>query len=146
MKEDIFNTPHALAQAEESKKRARETAAMLKPSDEVWAVVGDIQYLTPESIEILKQRGQSWHDENRLGEPRYSRNDGYQFVIHSNQVAALLGRNIRTAQEILQANRLALGKGKNDYITVKEFCDLNHLPEEETRKALKHIQPDFSIK
>ena len=144
--EELLNSDYAKAQAEKSKKRARKTAAKLKPSKEVWAVVGDIEYLTPESIEILKKRGQEWHDKNRLGEKMACRDDGWQFVIDSYEVAALLRRDIRTAQEILQANRLSLGKRKNDHVTVKEFCDLNHLPEEETREALKRIKPDFKIK
>jgi hypothetical protein len=143
--DELLNSEYAKEQAEISKKRARETAAELKPWDEIEAVVGDIVYLTPESIELLKQRGQEFHDENRLGEKMACRDDGFKFFITSKEAAALLGKHIRTAQEILRTNRQALGKGKNDLVTVKEFCKLNNLPEEETRKALKHFEPDFSI-
>ncbi|HEX6428120.1 MAG TPA: hypothetical protein VF008_10560 [Niastella sp.] len=142
--DELLNSDYAKEQAEISKKRARETAVALKPWDEIVTVIGDINYLTAESIEILKQRGQEFHDENRLGEKMFCRDDGYKFFITSKEVAALLGKHIRTAQEILQANRLALGKGKNDHVTIKEFCKLNHLPEEDTRNALKYIDPGFN--
>ena len=143
--DELLNSDYAKEQAEISKKRARETAAELKPWDEIEAVIGDINYLTAESIEILKQRGQAFHDNNRLGEARLCpASEDFQFIIYSNQVAAITGRSLRTAQKILKANRLALGKGKNDPVTVKEFCALTHLPEEETRKALKHLDPEYS--
>jgi hypothetical protein len=144
--EELLNSPFALEQAEKSKKKALKTAAKLKPSKKVWAVIGDLEYLTPKTIAILIQRGQEFHDNNRLGEPRPCRRDGWQFVIHSNQVQALFNIHIRTAQDVLSAIRKALGKGKNNYVTVNEFCDLNKLPEDETREALKRIKPDFKIK
>ena len=68
--EELLNSDYAKEQAEISKKRARETSEELKPSDEVYAFIGDIAFLTPESIETLKQRGQKFHDDNRLGEAR----------------------------------------------------------------------------
>lgn len=142
---DSFNTPYARGLAEENKKKAARSAARLKPANEVWAVVNGLEYLTTETIEILKQRAQEWFDEWPLGEPMYCRRDGYQFVIHTNQVAILLGIPIRTAQEILQANRIVLGKKKNDYVSVKEFCKLNNQDEEDCRRALHDIRPDDSI-
>jgi hypothetical protein len=141
--EELLNSDYAKEQAEISKKRARETAAELKPWDEVLAVVGDIVFLTPESIEILKQRGQKFHDDNRLGEPRPSADNGYQFLIYPNQIKELIGCSDSTVYRIQSDIRLSLGKEKSDYITVHEFCELTHLPEEETRKALKHIEPDY---
>lgn len=143
--EEKFNTPWARAQAEKSKKKAAESAANLKPSNEVYAIVNGLEYLTPETIKILTQRGQEWFDEWPIGEPMYSRNDGYQFVIHSNQVAQLLGIPLRTAQEILQAYRIVLGKDKNDYVSVKEFCKLNKQDEDDCRRALRDIKPDYSV-
>ena len=142
--EELLNSDYAKEQAEISKKRARETSGELKPSDEVYAVVGDIQFLTPESIEILKQRGQKFHDDNRLGEPRPCADNGYQFLIYPNQIKELIGCSDSTVYRIQCDIRLSLGKEKGDYITVHEFCKLTHLPEEETRKALKHIGPDFT--
>src|SRR5882762_5321009 len=105
--EELLNSPFALEQAEKSKKKALKTAATLKPSKKVYAVIGDLEYLTPKTIAILIQRGQEWHDNNRLGEKSFCRDDGYQFVIHSNQVQALFDIQIRTAQEVLKANRKA---------------------------------------
>lgn len=142
--QELLNSPYALEQAEISKKRARETSEELKPSDEIYAVVGDIEFLTPTSIELLKQRGQKFHDNNRLGEKMPCRDDGYQFIIYPNQIKELIGCSDSTVYRIQSAIRLSLGKEKGDYITVHEFCKLTHLPEEETRKALKHISPDFT--
>lgn len=146
MRDEVkFNTPEARAVAEKNKRRAAQSAAALKPSTEAYAIVNGLEYLTAETIEILKQRAQEWFDEWPIGEPMYSRNDGYQFIIHSNQVAQLIGIPIRTAQEILKANRILLGKSKNDYVSVKEFCKLNGQDEEDCRRALRDIKPDFSI-
>jgi hydrogenase maturation factor len=143
--EELLNSPYALEQAEISKKRARETAEELKPSDKVYAVIGDIEFLTTASIELLKQRGQKFHDDNRLGEKRPCRNDdGYQFLIFPNQIKELIGCSDSTVYRIQTDIRLTLGKEKGDYITVHEFCKLTNLPEEETRKALKFISPDFT--
>jgi hypothetical protein len=142
--EELLNSPFALEQAEISKKRARETSEALKPWPEILAVIGDIEFLTPASIELLKQRGQTFHDKNRLGEKMACRDDGYKFIITPKEAAILTGIHLRTAQEVLKAMRLTLGKGKKDPVTVKEFCDLTHLPEEDTRKALRFIKPGFS--
>jgi hypothetical protein len=59
--------------------------------------------------------------------------------IEAKQAAEILGRDIRTAQKLLKATREALGKRKNAYVSVKEFCEQNHLPEDETREALKRM-------
>lgn len=143
--EELFNTPAARAQAEKSKKKAAETAATLQPSTEVWAVVNGLEYLTAETIGILKQRGQAWHDKWPIGEPMYSRNDGYQFVIHSNQVSELYGCGIRKAQEMLATVRASVGKEEGSFVSVKEFCFIHHEDEEDFRRALRDIQPDFKI-
>jgi hypothetical protein len=143
--EELFNTPFAKANAEKNKKKAAKTAATLKPSAKVWAVVNGLELLTPESIEILKQRGQEWHDKWPLGEPQYSRNDGYQFVIHSNQVAEIYDCDIRKAQEMLVVVRAAVGKEKGSFVSVKEFCKIFKEDEEDFRRALRDIKPDLKI-
>lgn len=142
--QELFNTPQAKAQAAKSKKKAARSATKLKPSDEVYAVINGLEYLTPETIKILKQRAQEWFDEWPLGEPMYCRNDGYQFVIHANQVAQLFQISLRQAQDVLQANRITLGKGSNDYVSVKEFCKLNKQDEEDCRRALRDIPKNYS--
>jgi hypothetical protein len=145
-REDPFKTPYALANAAMHKKRALKSARKLKPTAEVWAVVNGLEYLTPETIKILTQRGQQWHDAWPIGEPMASRRDNYQFVIHSNQVAEMLQISIRKAQDLLAACRLALGKDENGYVSVKEFCHLQKFDEEDFRKALNCIAPDFKTK
>ncbi|OQP51183.1 hypothetical protein [Niastella populi] len=142
---EFFNSPEARAQAEKSKKKALESIARLKPGEAPYFVVNGLPYLTAEGIEILKQRAMEWFDEFPLGEPMYARNDKYQFVIHTNQVAELLGCGIRKAQMILASNRAILGKEKNDFISVKEFSRLIKQDEEDIRRALRDIGPDHSI-
>ncbi|AEV98201.1 hypothetical protein A4D02_35230 [Niastella koreensis] len=145
-REELFNTPEARAQAEKSKKKARETAATLEPSAEVWAVINGLEYLTEETIEILKQRGQEWHDEWPIGEPHYKSDDEkYQFVIHSNQVAEMYDCGIRKAQEMLAIVRATVGKNEGSFVSVKEFCFVHKEDEEDFRRALRDIQPDFGI-
>jgi len=143
---ELFNTPHAKAQAEKKKKKALETAATVKPSKEVWAVINGLEIFTPETIAILTQRGQEWHDKWPIGEPHYSRNDGYQFVIHANQVAILCKCSIRHAQELLKETRKFIGKDDDVYVSVKEFCSMYKHDEEDFRRALRDIEPDFSIR
>jgi len=141
--EELLNSPFALAQAEKSKKKARKTAAKLKPSNEVWVVNG-LEFLTAETIAILTQRGQEWHDENPLGEKMYCRNDGYQFIIHSHEVQQLYNCGIRKAQDMLAAVRAVVGKDEGSYVSVKEFCKIIKEDEEDFRKALKYLDPNFS--
>jgi len=143
---ELFNSPQAKAQAAKSKKEALKSIAELKPSEEVWAVVNGLEMLTAETITILTQRAMEWFDRWPLGEPMYSRNDGYQFVIHTNQVMELLEISDRKAQDLLMVARKTLGKDPNGYVSVKEFCHLNKLDEEDVRKALREIKPDWKIK
>ncbi|HEX6430740.1 MAG TPA: hypothetical protein VF008_23770 [Niastella sp.] len=70
--------------------------------------------------------------------------DGYQFLIYANQIKELIGCSDSTVYRIQNDIRLALGKEKGDYITVHEFCELTHLPEKETRKALKYIGQELT--
>lgn len=142
---EFFNSPEARAQAEKSKKKALESIAKLKPTEEPYFIVNGLPYLTAEGIEILTQRAMEWFDEYPLGEPMYSRKDKYQYAIHTNQVAELLGCGIRKAQLILADNRAVLGKEKNDFVSVKEFCRLTRQDEEDIRRALRDIPQDFSI-
>jgi hypothetical protein len=142
---EFFNTPEARAQAEKSKKKALESIAKMVPTDEPYFIVDGLPYLTAEGIEILKQRAMEWFDEYPLGEPMYSRKDKYQYAIHSNQVAELLGCGIRNAQKILAAIRASLGKDKNEVVSVKEFCKFNKRDEDDIRRALLDITPNYSI-
>ena len=59
--------------------------------------------------------------------------------IDAKQTAAIIRKDIRTAQKLLKATREELGKRKNAYVSVKEFCEQNHLPEDETLEALKRM-------
>ena len=142
--EELLNSPYALEQAEISKKRALETSKTLKPSEEVWAVVNGLEMLTAETIAILIQRGQEWHDKNRLGEKMFCRDDGYKFILYPKELAQVTGYGIRKAQIILAVIRATLGVDEGRDVTVKEFCDQFKYNEEDFRKALKHVDPNYS--
>lgn len=143
--DEFFNSPEARAQAEKSKQKARLSIAKLKPHDTPWATVYGLNYLTAETIEIVTPRVMEWFDKNPYGEPHYCRNDDYQLVLWTNQVAGLLNKDIRTAQRILAVNRIFFGKPPRYHITVNEFCCIHDRSEEEIRITLKKIKPDMSI-
>ena len=142
--DELLNSDYAKEQAEISKKRALETSKTLKPSEEVWAVVNGLEMLTAETIAILIQRGQEWHDKNRLGEKMFCRDDGYKFILYPKELAQVTGYGIRKAQIILAVVRATLGVDEGRDVTVKEFCDQFKYNEEDFRKALKHVNPDYS--
>lgn len=58
-------------------------------------------------------------------------------VIHSSDVAILMGVNIRTARRLLGKIRKQLGKGIYDPVSVGQFCSYTELPESEVRKAMR---------
>ena len=51
-------------------------------------------------------------------------------VLYPKDVENITGRRGRTARKLLQKIRQALGKSKNDFITVKEFCLFTGIDEE----------------
>jgi hypothetical protein len=63
--------------------------------------------------------------------------------INTKQVSQLLQIQIRTAQDLLKNTRKALGKLKNASVSVKEFCFVNNLSEEEVLEALLYNSPDI---
>lgn len=71
-------------------------------------------------------------------------NDLITYNITSKQVAQVLNMSIRTAQELLKDTREKLGKLKNAYVSVHEFCTANDFPEEDVLKALEYMAPDRS--
>src|SRR5690349_7790453 len=87
---EFLNSDDPNNQLEKSKKRALQSIAKLKPSKEVWTVVNGIEYVTAETLEILKRRAMEWFDRYPHGEPMFSRNKDHQFIIHPNQVMKLL--------------------------------------------------------
>jgi hypothetical protein len=144
--QDIFNTPSAKANARKHKKMAAQSAATVKPSEDTYAVVNGLELFTDETIALLTESGQEWHDIWPVGEPMYSRNDGYQFVIHSNQVQQILQISIRKAQDMLSDTRKFFGKDEDGFVSVKEFCKMYKFDEEDFRKALRDIPANFGIK
>jgi hypothetical protein len=107
--------------------------------EDAWAVVGDLVYLTPETLAILeKQAKEEWPKLYPKGEPMFKR-DGYIFVLHSIDLAESLDISLRTAQRILQVTRIKLKKDRTDHVTVKEFCVVNKYDEEDLRRKLRNL-------
>ena len=62
-----------------------------------------------------------------------------KFVVKTQDLMDVMQLNIRTAQRLLQKTRAALRKGKNDYVTVREFCTVNKFNEEEFQERLAEV-------
>jgi predicted RNA-binding protein with EMAP domain len=63
------------------------------------------------------------------------------YNITSKQVSQLLGIHLRNAQDKLKEIRQDLGKLKNAYVSVEEFCTETGIPMEDAVKALESIAP-----
>lgn len=127
-----------------NKKKAALSAATLKPSKEVWAVVGDVEYLTSESLAILKQRGLEWFEIWPMGEAIH-RNNYHQFILYVNQAARLISADLVIVKDIFNIIRKVLGKDEKDFISVREFCHIHNLKEERVQSAIQYIDPDYSL-
>lgn len=131
-------------QFDKGKRKAAFTAASLIPSNEVLLIVGDLEVLTPQSLAILKQRGQEWHEKYPLGEPYFSQK-GELINIYPNQLATLLRIELDIAKHLVMVAQKVLGKDENVYVTVNEFSHLFNLNEEEIRATIELIPPDFRL-
>lgn len=61
---------------------------------------------------------------------------GKRIVIYAKDVENITGRKERTARKILQEIREKLGKQKNEFVSISEFCIHTGLREEEVTKHL----------
>jgi hypothetical protein len=61
-----------------------------------------------------------------------------RIVIHPKDVENITGRRDRTARKILQKIRIALGKSKEQFVTVKEFCAFYGLEETHVNEFLEY--------
>lgn len=59
-----------------------------------------------------------------------------RIVILSKDIENLTGRSKRAAQALLQQIKKQLGKKKNQYITIPEFCCHTGISEEEVLEAI----------
>lgn len=117
-----------------------EEILLMQPTTEnnAWAVVGDLVYLTPETLAILDITAAEWAELFPDGEPRFKR-PGYIFVLHSIDLADALEMSLRSAQRVLQLTRIKLQKEKTAEVTVKEFCVVNKYDEEDLRRKLRDL-------
>jgi predicted RNA-binding protein YlqC (UPF0109 family) len=59
-------------------------------------------------------------------------------VLYPKDVENITGRRGRTARKLLQKIREALGKSKNDFITIKEFCLFTGIDEDLVKDFLSY--------
>ena len=59
-----------------------------------------------------------------------------QVCIYPKEVAQLTGTKYGTAKTLLQRIRKELNKPARAYVSVAEFCQFTHLPEDEVSRAL----------
>jgi transcriptional antiterminator len=60
-----------------------------------------------------------------------------RIVLYPKDVEHITGRSDRTARNILQKIRKALGKSKDQFVTVREFCAFYGLEEEYVKEFLR---------
>ena len=70
------------------------------------------------------------------GEPMYKRPAPWRMMINTSDVARFLGIHKRTAQQKLKQLKEKFGRGRNGYITVKEFCEAYYLHEPTVQQIL----------
>jgi len=61
-----------------------------------------------------------------------------RIVIYAKDIENITGRSERTARQLLQRIRKANGKKKEEFVTVKEFCQFTGLKTEEVAIFLEH--------
>ncbi|OQP59445.1 hypothetical protein A3860_37485 [Niastella vici] len=94
-----------------------------------------------ESIETREMRAKLWDEANQSGEAMASRPGPYRVIIRPFEVAQILGIHLKTAQEMLKETRKEAGLPPRAHVSIKRFCIINHLEEEEEdiRKALARL-------
>lgn len=60
-----------------------------------------------------------------------------RIVIYPKDVENLIGKCERSASELLRQIRRALGKPRNAFVTLREFCYFTGMDEEEVREELR---------
>jgi hypothetical protein len=94
------------------------------------------------SEEVYRLRLQLWDEQNPMGEPMFKRDGFYRVLIRSHEIAQIYSCNIDTARAMLKATLKEAGFPKSRYVSIKKFCEINHVPEEGIRKALARIHGD----
>ena len=61
-----------------------------------------------------------------------------RICIYPKDVQAITGRSLNFSRLLLREMRRELGKGKNDFITIEEFCRYKGISYEEVRKILNN--------
>jgi len=61
-----------------------------------------------------------------------------RIVIYAKDVENITGRKERTARKILQSIREKLGKEKNGFVTIGEFCEHTGIKEAEVKNHMRY--------
>lgn len=61
-----------------------------------------------------------------------------RICIYPKDVQAITGRSLNFSRLLLREMRRELGKGKNDFITIEEFCRYKRISYEEVKKILNN--------
>lgn len=59
-----------------------------------------------------------------------------RIVIYAKDVENITGRKERTARKILQSIREKLGKEKNEFVTIREFCEYTGIQESDEKNHM----------
>ncbi len=59
-------------------------------------------------------------------------------VLYPKDIENITGRSDRTARKLLQKIKLARGKSKEEFVTIKEFCLFTGIDEELVKDFLQH--------
>lgn len=59
-----------------------------------------------------------------------------RIIIRVSDIEIILNKDKEEAKNLLSKIRKALGKSPNDPVSVGQFCDCIHVPEEEVRKVI----------
>lgn len=68
--------------------------------------------------------------------PKFPKMSERRIVIYPKDIAFITNKCERTGRRILALVRKAFGKGKKDYVTIKEFCLFSGFSEEEVHDML----------
>jgi hypothetical protein len=122
-------------------EKMREVAAQ-PHNEEIWCVVGDIQYGHPITPLLLRYRALIWLFKNPpdpRGEKMYSRPGPYVVYVRRSDFIDILGYSESTIDRMLSAVREAFSIKPYGKITVEQFCFEHTLPEDKIQQQLEEL-------
>lgn len=126
----------------QNEKLEPEQPAKKSPHLKTWLVIGTMRYGTKKTEDELNKQAKkiladpTTYSLDARGKRKLYQYYDWKFVVHTADLMHALEVSERQAQRLLQIAREKLKKNKNDYVTVKEFCDLHKINEKETRRKI----------